>query len=97
MNKYKRYYGLIIFIVTILLAGYFAYNAVVPMITEQQQLEDQKKSKQSELDQLKGQSRVVADKIVKDCEIADGEVIVAREGDLTLTVNNVFYYLSKIA
>lgn len=94
MNKYKRYYGLIIFIVTILLAGYFAYNAVVPMITEQQQLEDQKKSKQSELDQLKGQSRVVADKIkkIKDSIVGSQKKIYSPQ-DADLGNDTLFFTL----
>lgn len=94
MNKYKRYYGLIIFIVTILLAGYFAYNAVVPMITEQQQLEDQKKSKQSELDQLKRQSRVVAEKIkkIKDSIVGSQKKIYSPQ-DADLGNDTLFFTL----
>lgn len=94
MNKYKRYYGLIIFIVTILLAGYFAYNAVVPMIKEQQQLEEQRKSKQSELDQLKGQSRVVADKIkkIKDSIVGSQKKIYSPQ-DADLGNDTLFFTL----
>ena len=94
MNKYKRYYGLIIFIVTILLAGYFAYNAVVPMITEQQQLEEQRKSKQSELDQLKRQSRVVAEKIkkIKDSIVGSQKKIYSPQ-DADLGNDTLFFTL----
>ena len=57
MDKYKKYYGILLFLGVALLTVYLAYNTVMPKIENFQSSKAQVAQKQSELNDLKAKSK----------------------------------------
>lgn len=65
MDKYKRYYGVLIFIVVIALLIFGTYSVIQPMVVKTKSLEETIEKKQQELDALNNKLRIVQAKIKK--------------------------------
>ena len=65
MDKYKRYYGILIFITTVVLLGYGAYSVIAPKLQQITSVSSQIEKKQVELDTKRNQKLVVESKIKK--------------------------------
>lgn len=68
MDKYKKYYGILIFVAVAAVCLYFGYNTIMPEYNKLETLKSQVTSKKAELQKLKRDSATVADKIqrIKD-------------------------------
>ena len=65
MDRYKRFYGLIIFVVIVALAGYAVFNFVYPLNDKITSLETQVTSQTKKLENLNGQKKRVEEKLKK--------------------------------
>lgn len=65
MDKYKRYYGVLIFIVVIALLIFGTYSVIQSMVVKTKSLEETIEKKQQELDALNNKLRIVQAKIKK--------------------------------
>lgn len=65
MDRYKRFYGLIIFIVIVAVAGYLVFNFVYPLNDKITSLETQVTSQTKKLENLNGQKKRVEEKLKK--------------------------------
>ena len=65
MDKYKRFYGLIIFIVIVAVAGYLVFNFVYPLNDKITSLETQVTSQTKKLENLNEQKKRVEEKLKK--------------------------------
>ena len=65
MDKYKRFYGLIAFIVAVVILGYGAFKMISPKITELSSVKGQVQTKQKELEKKQADLKIVQQKIKK--------------------------------
>jgi len=65
MEKYKKYYGIILFIATILILGYLANNQIQPRLEKSSSLEMKIKKSENNLKEKKEQLQIVKNKIKK--------------------------------
>lgn len=85
MDKYKRYYGVIGFVVAVALLAFGIYNLIAPKMAEISSLKSEVESKQSELSSLESKLDVVKKKIkrIKDSIITSQKKIYSPvESDL---------------
>lgn len=85
MDKYKKYFGVIIFCVLIVIFVLIAFNLAVPQYQKSEQLNQQVSAKQQEVDKLRGDMKVVQDKIkrIKDSIVSSQKKIYSPiESDL---------------
>lgn len=65
MDKYKRYQGVIVFVIVLVGLIFGAYSIIQPMVVKMQTLEAKLETKQQELTKLNNDLRVVQSKIKK--------------------------------
>lgn len=65
MDKYKRYQGVIVFVIVLVGLIFGAYSIIQPMVVKMQTLEAKLETKQQELKKLNNDLRVVQSKIKK--------------------------------
>lgn len=65
MDKYKRYQGVIVFVIVLVGLIFGAYSIIQPMVVKMQALEAKLETKQQELTKLNNDLRVVQSKIKK--------------------------------
>ena len=65
MDKYKRYYGTVLFLFIAFVLVYGSYNLIVPKFTEMTSVDSQIEDKQNTLNQMQDRKRVVMNKIKK--------------------------------
>ena len=85
MDKYKKYFGVIIFCVLIVIFALIAFNLVVPQYNKSESLNQQVAAKQQEVDKLRGDMKIVQDKIkrIKDSIVSSQKKIYSPiESDL---------------
>lgn len=85
MDKYKRYYGVMIFCAAVLLLAFIAFKLIAPKVTELNNLKSSVESKQSELSSQEGKLKIVQQKIkrIKDSIVTSQKKIYSPiESDL---------------
>ena len=85
MDKYSRYYGVIVFVVAIVLLIFGAYMLISPKITENASLQSEITSKEEKLNALESKIEIVKKKIkrIKDSIITSQKKIYSPvESDL---------------
>lgn len=85
MDKYKKYYGILLFLGVALLTVYLAYNTVMPKIENFQSSKAQVAQKQSKLNDLKAKSKIVENKIKKIKDSISGsqkKIFFPQDADL---------------
>lgn len=65
MDKYKRYYGAVLFLFVAFVLVYGSYNLIGPKFTEMSSVDSQIEDKQNTLNQMQDKKRVVMNKIKK--------------------------------
>ena len=85
MDKYKKFYGIFLFIAAAALTLYVAVNTVVPKYNEYQGSVAQVKKKESTLKDLKSKSKIVENKIKKIKDSISGsqkKIFFPQDADL---------------
>jgi len=72
MDKYRRYYGIIAFLVIVFCTGFFSYKILYPALQERTTLQSTVASKESELSNKRAERDVVANKIKKLKDMISG-------------------------
>lgn len=94
MDKYKKYYGTLLFIAVAVFTLYFSYNTVMPKYESYTSLVSQAKQKQSELDDKKNKSQIVRNKFKKIKDSNSGvQKKIYYPSDADLGDDTLFYTL----
>lgn len=83
MDRYKRYFGVVVFLLLLGLIALLCFSQIAPKFTETMQLESTLKTKTQEVEQLQGKLRIVQNKIkqIKDSIVSSQKKIFAPEED----------------
>ena len=85
MDKYKKFYGILLFITVAAFTIYIAVNTVVPKYNEYQESVAQVKKKEVKLKELKSKSKIVENKIKKIKDSISGsqkKIFFPQDADL---------------